>query len=152
MRIWVDADGCPHAIKSILYRAAERARIQTTLVANRPLRVPSSRFIQTLQVPAGFDVADHRIVQLAQPGDLVVTADIPLAAEIVAKGILALNPRGDLYTENNVQERLAVRNLMDQLRSEGVRTSGPASFGARDRQAFADQLDRLLTKHFKKKE
>lgn len=152
MRIWVDADGCPQAIKNILYRAAERARIQTTLVANRPLRVPASRFIHTLQVPAGFDVADNRIVELAQPGDLVVTADIPLAAEIVGKGVLALNPRGELYTEDNVQERLAMRNLMDQLRSAGVHTDGPSSFSASDRQAFANQLDRLLTRHLKKEE
>jgi uncharacterized protein YaiI (UPF0178 family) len=147
MKIWVDADACPKVIKDILFRAAQRVRVQLTLVANRHLDTPPSPFIKSIQVPGGFDVADHRIVQLMQPGDLVVTADIPLAALVVGKGGLALDPRGDLYTESNIGERVAVRDLMDQLRSTGEITGGPAAIGKRDRQKFADQLDRLLTKH-----
>jgi len=147
MRIWVDADGCPLVVKEILYRAAERVRTLTTLVANRPLRTPQSPYIKTIRVAAGFDVADGRILELVQAGDLVVTADIPLAAEVVAKGAHALSPHGDLYTEENIQERLAVRNFLDELRSAGVETGGPASFSKSDRQAFANQLDRILTRH-----
>ena len=149
MRIWVDADACPHAIKDILFRAAERVRAETTLVANRPLRVPSSRYIKTMQVPAGFDVADDRILEMVQSGDLVVTADIPFAAAVIAKGGHVLSPRGEFYTQDNIHERLAMRNLMDQLRSVGMETGGPSSFGKGDRQAFANQLDRLLTKNLK---
>jgi len=145
MRIWVDADACPRVIKEILYRAAERVRVELTLVANQPLAVPSSEFIRSIRVPGGFDVADHRIVQSMEAGDLVVTADIPLAALVIEKGGLALDPRGDLYTDSNIGERLAVRDLMDQLRSTGEVTGGPAAIGKRDRQRFANQLDRLLT-------
>ena len=145
MRIWVDADACPKPIKEILFRAAERVRVCLTLVANRPLRTPRSSYVRSMQVPAGFDVADHRIAELAQKGDLVVTADIPLAALVVAKGGHALDPRGDLYTPENIPERLAVRNLMDELRSSGMNTGGPPSFSQSDRKSFANQLDRLLT-------
>ena len=144
MRIWVDADACPKVIKEILFRAAERVRVPLTLVANRPLRTPRSAYVRSMQVPAGFDVADHRIVELVRTGDLVVTADIPLAALVVAKGGHALDPRGDLYTSENIPERLAVRNLMDELRSSGMDTGGPPSFNQSDRKSFANQLDRLL--------
>lgn len=146
MQIWVDADACPQVIKEILFRAAERARVLTTLVANTPLRTPPSDFIRTVRVAKGFDVADHRIVQQVQPGDLVITADIPLAAEIIARGAHALDPRGELYSEDNVRERLAIRNLMQELRSTGALLGGPAPFGPRERQLFANHLDRLLTR------
>ena len=147
MRIWVDADACPGAVKQILYRAAERVRVEMTLVANQPLRTPRSPYIKTVRVPGGFDVADHHIAQAVEPGDIVVTADIPLAAEIVARGAHALDPRGELYTEENVGERLAMRDLLSGLRDDGVITGGPASFGTKQRQAFANQLDRLLARH-----
>jgi uncharacterized protein YaiI (UPF0178 family) len=146
VRIWVDADACPRPVKEILYRAAERVRVRLTLVANRSLWIPRSELIDSVQVPSGFDVADGRILEWVQPGDLVVTADVPLAAEIVSKGAHALGPRGELFTEENVGERLAVRDLKDRLRSVGVDTGGPSSFSRRDRQSFADQLDRLLTR------
>src|SRR5436190_5485484 len=146
MRIWVDADACPGEIKLLLYRAAERRQIMMTLVANQPMRTPRSPFIETILVRGGMNVADRRIVELVAPGDLVVTADIPLAADVVAKGAQALDPRGELYAEANVGERLAVRNLIDQLRGSGLVTGGPANFSAQDRQAFANQLDRWLTK------
>ncbi len=145
MQIWVDADACPGAIKELLYRAAKRTQTKVTLVANQAMRTPRSEFIDSLLVPAGMNVADRRIVELVQPDDLVITADIPLAAEIVAKGGQALNPRGELYTEANVGERLAVRNLFDELRGGGQITGGPSNFTAKDRQAFANQLDRWLT-------
>lgn len=145
MRIWVDADACPQVVKEILYRAAERVRVPLTLVANRSLHVPRSPFIGTLHVPAGLDVADGRIVEQVEPGDLVVTADIPLAAAVIEKGAHALDPRGELYTESNVRERLAVRDFMDELRGSGVITGGPSGFGPGDRKAFADALDRLLS-------
>lgn len=144
MRIWVDADACPNVIKDILFRAAERAQVTLTLVANQPVRTPPSRFIRTVQVPAGFDAADDRIVQLVEAGDLVVTADIPLAAGVIGKGGHALDPRGELYSADNIREKLAIRKLMDELRSSGVETGGPAGFSAADRQAFAGKLDRLL--------
>jgi hypothetical protein len=145
-QIWVDADACPKAIKEILFRAANRVGMPLTLVANQALQVPRSRYIRSIQVAAGFDVADNHIVQQAEAGDLVITADIPLAAEVIAKGCLALNPRGDLYTEDNIRQRLNMRDFMDTLRSSGVDTGGPASFSQTDRQAFANQLDRLLSK------
>jgi len=145
-QIWVDADACPKVIKEILYRAADRVGMPLTLVANQPLQVPGSRYIRSIQVAAGFDVADNHIVQQAEAGDLVITADIPLAAEVVAKGCLALNPRGDLYTEDNIRQRLNMRDFMDTLRSSGVDTGGPAALSQADRQAFANQLDRLLAK------
>ena len=145
MQIWVDADACPQVIKEILFRAAERAQILTTLVANTPLRTPSSPFIRSLRVPKGLDVADHRIVQEMEAGDLVITADIPLAAEVIVRGAHALDPRGDLYTEDNVRDRLAVRNLMQELRSTGAVIGGPAPFDHSDRQRFANHLDRFLS-------
>ena len=144
MRIWVDADACPNVIKDILFRAAERAQVMLTLVANQPIRTPPSQFIKALQVPAGFDVADDRIVELTEAGDLVITADIPLAAGVIEKGGHALDPRGEIYTKDNIKERLAVRKLMDELRSSGVDTGGPATFSNADRQAFASKLDRFL--------
>lgn len=147
MKIWVDADACPVVIKEILFRAAIRAQIATTLVANQFLRTPPSAFIRTMQVSSGFDVADNRIVVEMEIGDLVITADIPLAAQVVEKGGYALNPRGELYTIANIKERLAMRNLMEELRSNGVDISGPATFNQSDRQAFAAALDRLITKY-----
>jgi uncharacterized protein YaiI (UPF0178 family) len=145
MHIWVDADACPVVIKDILFRAAERAKVPVTLVSNMALRTPPSPFIKTLRVPKGFDGADKRIAEVMQPGDLVITADIPLAAVVVGRGGQALNPRGELYTEHNVQEHLAVRNLMQALRGGGENVGGPAAFNPGDRHAFANQLDRLLT-------
>ncbi|HEX6735417.1 MAG TPA: YaiI/YqxD family protein [Azonexus sp.] len=144
MHIWVDADACPGVIKEILYRAAERKHIATTLVANQMLRTPPSRFIRAIQVPRGFDVADAHIVGQVAAGDLVVTADIPLAALVIERGAHALNPRGELYTAATIRERLAMRNFMEELRSAGVDTGGPAAFGQAERQAFANQLDRFL--------
>lgn len=144
MTIWVDADACPVVIKEILFRAADRTGTLTVLVANQLLRVPPSSHIRAVQVPAGFDVADNHIAQRAQAGDIVVTADIPLAAQVVDKGALALNPRGELYTEATIREALTLRNFMSELRDSGVETGGPAAFNQRDRQAFAAQLDRLL--------
>ena len=146
MRLWVDADACPNAIKEILYRAAQRAGVELTLVANQSLRTPPSPYIRSIQVPSGFDVADNRIAELVERGDLVITADIPLAATVIDKGGLALNPRGELYTEENIKERLAMRNLMDELRGMGELTGGPAALGKKDRQAFANALDRLLAR------
>lgn len=147
MQIWVDADACPVAIKEILFRAAKRVEVKTTLVANQELQVPGSDFIDTVQVRSGLDVADNYIVQHLSPGDLVVTADIPLAAAAIEKGAYALNPRGEFYSESNIRERLSLRNFLDELRSSGVETGGPAAFSRRDREAFANQLDRFLQKH-----
>jgi uncharacterized protein YaiI (UPF0178 family) len=144
-QVWVDADACPGVIRDILFRAAERAQVQVTLVANQWLRTPPSRFIRALQVPGGFDVADSAIVDRVQPGDLVVTQDIPLAARVLEKGAIALNPRGERYTPDNMAERLSMRNFMEELRGAGVQTGGPTAFHARDRQAFASQLDRWLS-------
>ena len=146
MQIWVDADACPQPIKEILYRAAERAQVATTLVSNMALRTPPSPYLRTIRVPKGFDGADHRIVQEMQPGDLVVTADIPLAAEVIARGGHALDPRGELYSEDNVRERLAIRNLMQSLRASGELVGGPAPLNASDRNQFANHLDRLLAR------
>ena len=145
MNIWVDADACPVAIKEILYRAAERAGIPLTLVANKPLAVPRSRFIRALQVERGFDIADTEIAQRLAPGDLVITADVPLAAEVIARGGHAINPRGERYTPDNVREHLAMRDLLAKLRETGVQTTGPAPLDQTDRKRFADQLDRFLT-------
>lgn len=146
MQIWVDADACPGEIKELLYRTAKRLKIKVTLVANQPLSTPRSEWIDSLCVPGGMNVVDRRIVELVTPSDLVITADIPLAAHVVAKGAQALDPRGELYTDVNVGERLAVRNLVDQLRGGGLVKSGPSNFSARNRQEFANQLDRWLTK------
>lgn len=143
-QIWVDADACPAVIKEILFRAAEREQIAVTLVANQFLRTPPSRFVRAIQVAGGFDVADNEIAARVSPGDLVVTQDIPLASQVIAKGALAVNPRGELYTPDTIAQRLSMRNFMDELRGAGVDTGGPAAFHARDRQAFANQLDRWL--------
>lgn len=147
MQIWVDADACPGVIKDILYRVAERLELNVTLVANQLMRVPGSRFLRALQVPAGADVADAEIVRLMAPGDLVVTGDIPLAADVLAKGGFALNPRGDFYTADNIAQQLTMRKFMDELRGSGVDTGGPAAFGQSDRQNFANALDRHLSRY-----
>lgn len=146
MQIWVDADACPNPIKEILFRAAERAKVPLILVANKLLRVPPSPYIRALQVPGGFDVADDKIVAEIAVGDLVITADIPLASSVIDKGGHALNPRGEFYTPDTIRERLMMRDFMDNLRSSGVETGGPAAFGSGDRKAFANQLDRFLAK------
>lgn len=144
MQIWVDADACPREIKELVYRAAERRQIKTTLVANQVLATPRSDYIASLLVPGGMNAADRRIVELVSPGDLVITADIPLAADVVAKGAQALDPRGELYTDANVGERLAMRNLLDEMRGSGQTMRGPSGFTARNRQDFARELDRWL--------
>lgn len=149
MQIWVDADACPVVIKEILFRAADRSRIHTTLVANKLLRVPPSPFLRAMQVGKGFDVADHTIVAAMQVGDLVITADIPLAAEVIAKGGHALNPRGEFYSVENIRERLSMRDFMESLRASGVETSGPAAMQSSDRHAFARQLDQFLARQIK---
>ncbi|MCG5074726.1 YaiI/YqxD family protein [Paraburkholderia tagetis] len=147
MQVLVDADACPAVIKDMLFRAARRAEVLVTLVANQYLRTPPSPFIKSIQVPAGFDVADARIVELVASGDLVITADIPLAAAVIERGAQALDPRGNWFTRENIQERLTMRDVMDQLRSAGIDTGGPAPFSARDSKAFASQLDRFLARH-----
>ena len=148
MKIWVDADACPVVIKEILYRAADRTDVQLTLVANQPLTTPSSTNIKTLQVPHGFDVADDEIVKRLSAGDLVITSDIPLAAEVIAKGGHALSPRGEMHTTENIGARLNMRDFLDTMRSSGVEMGGgPAAFSQRDKQEFANNLDRFLTKH-----
>ena len=146
MHVWVDADACPAVIKEILFRAAERVRVPLTLVANQPLRTPPSPVIRSVVVSAGFDVADNYIVQKVQPGDLVITADIPLASEVIDAGGHALNPRGEFYSPENIRQRLNMRDFMDTMRSSGVQMGGPAAFSQRDRQAFANQLDRFLAR------
>lgn len=150
MQILVDADACPKVIKEILFRAAERQQIQLTLVANKLLHCPPSRFIRSLQVPAGFDVADNEIVRQVASGDLVITADIPLAADVIARGGNVLNPRGEFYTKDTIQERLTTRNFMESLRASGVETGGPSALSQGDRQIFANQLDKFLAKYGKK--
>ena len=149
MQIWVDADACPNVIKEILFRAAERLELMLTLVANQPLRIPASRYIKTLQVSRGFDEADNEIAARVQPGDLVITADIPLAASVIQRGGRALDPRGEFYTQDNIEERLTMRTFMDELRSSGVETGGPPPFNHADRQAFANQLDRFMLQYGK---
>jgi hypothetical protein len=144
MNMWVDADACPAVVKEILYRAAERARVALTLVSNQPLRTPPSPYIRALQVPRGFDVADNEIVRRVAPGDLVVTADIPLAAEVIERGGHALDPRGELYSPDTIRERLTMRDFMDSLRASGVQTGGPPPLTQGDRQRFAGHLDRWL--------
>ncbi|MDC0662719.1 YaiI/YqxD family protein [Marinobacter sp. SS21] len=147
MAIWVDADACPVAIKEILCRAADRWKIQTTFVANQAIRVPNSPFIRTRQVSQGFDVADQEIVDQLSTGDLVITQDIPLAAEAIDKGADVFNPRGQAFTRENIRQRLAMRNFMEELRSAGQVTGGPSAFSQTDRKEFADQLDRWLQKN-----
>ena len=148
MKIWVDADACPVVVKEILYRAADRTGVQLTLVANQPLNTPTSSNINTVQVQQGFDVADDEIVKRCEPGDLVITSDIPLAAEVIEKGAHALSPRGELHTKENIGARLNMRDFLDTMRSSGVEMSGgPAAFSQRDKQEFANNLDRFLTKY-----
>jgi len=149
MHIWVDADACPAAIKEILYRAARRTGLEMTLVANHFLRAPKSGRISFVLVAAGSDVADNEIVKKMQSGDLVITADIPLAARVIEKQGFALNPRGELYSVDSIRERLSMRNFMETLRSNGVETGGPVALGARDRMRFANALDRLMTQQLR---
>lgn len=147
MKIWVDADACPAVIKDILYRAADRTGVATTLVANRSLRIPPSPHISFLRVAAGLDVADNAIVKNLSAGDLVITADIPLAAKAIEKGAYALNPRGEFYSEENIRSRLSMRDFLESLRSEGIETGGPPTLNQGDRQTFANKLDSFLTRH-----
>ncbi len=147
MKIWVDADACPIVIKDILYRAAERVAMEIILVANQSLQIPKSRFIKFIQVSQGFDVADNEIVKRLSEGDLVITSDIPLAADVIQKGGTALSPRGELYTTDNIRARLNMRDFMEQLRSSGVDTGGPSALNQSDRKAFANHLDRIISKY-----
>jgi uncharacterized protein YaiI (UPF0178 family) len=144
MRIWVDADACPAVIRDILFRAAQRTGLEMTLVANQSINVPASARIRTLQVAAGFDVADNEIVKRMESGDLVITSDIPLAADVIEKGGLALSPRGELHTPDNIRARLNMRDFMDTMRASGVHTGGPPPLSQTDRKNFANHLDRLL--------
>ena len=144
MQIWVDADACPNVIKEVLFRAADRTGMMVTLVANQPLKTPPSKFIRTLQVASGFDVADNEIVQRVEKDDLVITADIPLAAEVIEKGGIALNSRGERYTTDTIRERLNMRDFMDTMRASGIQTGGPNTLNQRDRQQFANELDKWL--------
>lgn len=147
MKIWVDADACPVVIKDILFRAAKRTKTMTTLVANQRLNIPASEHIHFLQVPSGFDAADDKIVELVNDGDLVVSSDIPLAADVIEKGGLVLSPRGEMYTLDNIKARLNMRDFMETMRASGVDTGGPPAMHQRDRQAFANKLDQLLAKY-----
>lgn len=149
MRIWVDADACPGPVRDILLRAAERLKVPTVFVANKRLTLPRSELVSTVQVGAGLDVADRHIAAEAQRGDLAVTQDIPLAALLVPRGVVVMDPRGELFTEENIAERLSVRNFMQELRDSGVMTGGPGGFSARDKQEFAATLDRELTRLLK---
>ncbi len=151
MKIWVDADACPVPAKEILFRAAERTGVEVILVANQPIRKPLLQNIKMLQVPSGFDVADNEIVKRARRGDLVITSDIPLAAEIIDKQAYALNPRGEMYSVNTIKAQLNMRDFMDTMRGSGVQSGGQAPYGKGDRQAFANQLDRFLGKHYSQK-
>lgn len=150
MKIWVDADACPVVIKDILFKAADRVGVLVTLIANQTIKVPVSQNIKFIRVSSGFDVADNEIVKRLGEGDLVISADIPLAAEAIEKGALVLNPRGELYTADNIKARLSMRDFMDTLRSSGVQTGGPPALNKSDRQNFANRLDQLLTKYAKK--
>lgn len=147
MKIWVDADACPVVIKEILFKAAERTKTQLTLVANHLVHIPRSSHIKMLKVASGFDVADNEIVKMLDAGDLVITSDIPLAAEVIEKGGHALSPRGELYTPDTIKARLNMRDFMETMRASGVHTGGPATLSQGDRQAFANHLDKLLTRH-----
>ena len=150
MKIWVDADACPVVIKDVLFRAAARTGVQLTLVANQPVRIPPSRCIKFLQVASGFDVADNEIVKRLEAGDLVITSDIPLAADVIEKEGYALSPRGELYTADNIRARLNMRDFMDTLRASGVDTGGPPALSQSDRKSFANELDKILTRYEKK--
>ncbi len=145
MKIWVDADACPVAIKEILFRASDRTGIRITMVANQPISTPNSKNIDTLQVPKGFDLADNEIVNRVQAGDLVITSDIPLAKDVIDKEGFVLSPRGERYTKDNIRSRLNMRDFLETMRSSGVHTGGPAALSQADRKAFADQLDKLIT-------
>ncbi|GLX82437.1 YaiI/YqxD family protein [Thalassotalea eurytherma] len=147
MKIWVDADACPVVIKEIIFRAAQRTQIETTLVANHPMRVAKSPYIKFMQVASGFDVADNEIVQRVTPNDLVITSDIPLADEIIAKSAFALSPRGEMLTAENIKQRLNIRDFMDTMRASGMQTKGPDKLSAQDKQTFANQLDSFIAKH-----
>ena len=149
MKIWVDADACPVVIKEILFKAADRTGVKVTLVANHSMRIPNSKNVSFLQVTQGFDVADNEIVQRINKDDLVITSDIPLAAEVIEKQAHALSPRGELYTTANIRSRLNMRDFMDTLRASGVDTGGPPALSQSDRQAFANHLDKMLTQHSK---
>ncbi|MDX8387862.1 MAG: YaiI/YqxD family protein [Ghiorsea sp.] len=149
MKIWVDADACPVVIKDILFRAAKRTQIQTILVANSPIQIPKSDFISMLQVGAGFDVADNEIVAQMNAGDLVITSDIPLAADVIEKGGFALSTRGEMFSSDNIKARLSIRDYMDELRQSGIHSGGQAAFSQTDRQNFANKLDQLMTKYLK---
>lgn len=149
MRLWVDADACPNVIKTILFRTAERVEIPCILVANQAIAIPPSKWIERRVVSSGFDVADNYIVEHVATPDLVITADIPLAAEVIEKGALAVNPRGELYTRENIKQRLAMRDFMEQMRSSGVQTDGPSTFNQQDRKAFANTLDKVLAQRAK---
>jgi uncharacterized protein YaiI (UPF0178 family) len=151
LKIWVDADACPVVIKNILIKAAERTKVETTFVANQAIQVPRSPYLKTIQVSSGFDVADQEIVDRLDAGDLVITADIPLAAEIIEKGAFALNPRGELYSADDIKGRLNVRDFMDTMRASGIRTGGPPTLNQTDRMNFSNHLDKLLTRHAKEK-
>ncbi len=150
MKIWVDADACPVAMRTILFKAAERVKLPLILVANQPIKVPQSEWISSQQVLSGFDVADDEIVRQVEAGDLVITSDIPLAAEVIAKGAQALNTRGELYTTDSIKARLNMRDFMDTLRSSGIHTGGPAALSQADRREFSNQLDRILTRFLRK--
>ena len=150
MKIWVDGDACPVPVKAVLFRAAERTQIPLTLVANHRISIPALKLIRFLQVPQGFDMADNEIVKRTHSGDLVITADIPLAAELIEKEVQVLNPRGELYTKENIRARLRVRDMMDAVRSTGIQTGGPKPLGPKEQQAFANQLDRILTRYMRK--
>lgn len=149
MRLWVDADACPNVIKAILFRAAERLEISCILVANQAISIPPSKWIERRVVSAGFDVADNYIVDNVDIQDLVITADIPLASDVIEKGALAINPRGELYTKENIKQRLGMRDFMEQMRSSGIQTGGPTVFSQQDRMAFANTLDKLLAQRMK---
>lgn len=145
MQIWIDADACPKAIKEIIFRAAERTKTQTTLVANQPIYIPRSAFLKIIQVGSGFDIADNYIAEHVLPKDLVITADIPLADRVVEKGAHALNPRGELYTLNNIKQHLSIRDHNAELRSGGIIKGGPASLTKQDIQKFSNSLDKFLS-------
>jgi uncharacterized protein YaiI (UPF0178 family) len=147
MKIWVDADACPNPIKEILFRAAERTGIALALIANHEVKIPPSRHISFLRVGSGFDVADDEIVRRLDPGDLVITGDIPLAAEVIEAGGQALSSRGELFTTENIKARLTMRDLMESLRASGIDSGGQAPLNQGDRKAFADQLDRIISRH-----
>lgn len=149
MNIWVDADACPVVVKEILFKAAERTQVQLTLVANQFIRTPPSRYIKFIQVRSGFDVADNEIVKRLNDGDLVITGDIPLASEVIDKGGKALNPRGEMYSTENIKMSLAMRDLMDGLRSSGIETGGQSAFSQSERNAFANNLDKWLAQNTK---